>query len=222
MAATESERNGRLRWPAADYAATRLTNFRIPVDLHDRYRRLVHEAELRHPQVRRPSLTEVVIALLEEGPSTPDEVAELIRRKRAAVKQAIARTVTELEARVAKRAAEKQAQRHANAELPADPGAEARREEQRAIREVAETAHGVNLDVGAGLLTGLSAVDPADMAVARFFVLCGRPHRTNYADSVAMRIAAPARLEVGALPANQRCEGMSACGCDGERGSSVF
>ena len=84
LAATESEHNGPVRWPAADYAATRLTNFRIPVDLHDRYRRLVHEAELRHPRVRRPSLTEVVIALLEEGPSTPDEVAELIRRKRAA------------------------------------------------------------------------------------------------------------------------------------------
>ena len=75
---------GRVRWPAADYAATRLANFRIPVDLHDRYRRLVREAELRHPRLRRPSLTEVVIALLEEGPSTPDEVAELIRRKRAA------------------------------------------------------------------------------------------------------------------------------------------
>jgi hypothetical protein len=84
LAAGESEHTGRVRWPAADYAATRLTNFRIPVDLHDRYRRLVHEAELRHPRVRRPSLTEVVIALLEEGPSTPDEVAELIRRKRAA------------------------------------------------------------------------------------------------------------------------------------------
>jgi hypothetical protein len=84
--------------------------------------------------------------------------------------QAIARTVTELEARVAERAAEKTAQRHATAELPANPGAEALREEQRAIREIAEHAHGVNLDLGAGLLTGLSTVDPADMAVARFFV----------------------------------------------------
>jgi hypothetical protein len=89
---------------------------------------------------------------------------------RELVKQAIARTVTELEARVAARAAEKQAERHATAELPASPGAEARRDEQRAIREIAETAHGVNLDLGAGLLTGLSTVDPADMTVARFFV----------------------------------------------------
>jgi hypothetical protein len=71
------------RRPSADYAATRLVNFRIPVDLHDRYRQLVREAEERHPRLRRPSLTELVIALLEEGPGTADEVAELIRRKRA-------------------------------------------------------------------------------------------------------------------------------------------
>ena len=72
------------RRPAADYASTRLVNFRIPVDLHDRFRGLVREAELDHPRLRRPSLTELVIALLEEGPQTADEVAELIRRKRAA------------------------------------------------------------------------------------------------------------------------------------------
>jgi len=72
------------RRPAADYASTRLVNFRIPVDLHDRFRGLVREAEIDHPRVRRPSLTELMIALLEEGPQTADEVAELIRRKRAA------------------------------------------------------------------------------------------------------------------------------------------
>jgi hypothetical protein len=72
------------RRPAADYASTRLVNFRIPVDLHERFRGLVREAEINHPRLRRPSLTELVIALLEEGPQTADEVAELIRRKRAA------------------------------------------------------------------------------------------------------------------------------------------
>jgi hypothetical protein len=72
------------RRPATDYGSTRLVNFRIPVDLHDRYRQLVRDAEHRHPRLRRPSLTELVIALLEEGPATPDDVAELIRRKRAA------------------------------------------------------------------------------------------------------------------------------------------
>lgn len=72
------------RYPAADYATTRLVNFRIPVDLHDRFRQLVQDVEREHPRLRRPSLTELVIGLLEEGPQTADEVAELIRRKRAA------------------------------------------------------------------------------------------------------------------------------------------
>ena len=70
------------RRPSADYATTRLVNFRLPVDLHDRYRQLVREAEQQHPRLRHPSLTELVIALLEEGPETVAEVAELIRRKR--------------------------------------------------------------------------------------------------------------------------------------------
>jgi hypothetical protein len=73
------------RRPAADYATTRLVNFRIPVDLHDRFRGLVRETEIRHRRLRKPSLTELVIALLEEGPQTADEVAEMIRRKRAAL-----------------------------------------------------------------------------------------------------------------------------------------
>jgi len=72
------------RRPAADYASTRLVNFRIPVDLHDRFRALVREAEDRHPRLRKQSLTELLIALFEEGPQTADEVAELIRRKRLA------------------------------------------------------------------------------------------------------------------------------------------
>jgi hypothetical protein len=41
---------------SVDYAATRLVNFRLPVDLHDSFRALVREAEERHPRLRRPSL----------------------------------------------------------------------------------------------------------------------------------------------------------------------
>jgi hypothetical protein len=82
-AAGELRRAGVAR-RAADYATTRLVNFRVPVDLHDRYRQLVRDVEERHPRLRHPSLTELVIALLEEGPQTADEVAALIRRKRAA------------------------------------------------------------------------------------------------------------------------------------------
>jgi hypothetical protein len=72
------------RWMSADYSTTRLANFRLPVDLHDHYRDLVREVEQTDPRLRRPSLTEVIIALLEEGPQTPAQVAELLRRRRAA------------------------------------------------------------------------------------------------------------------------------------------
>jgi hypothetical protein len=67
---------------SVDYSVTRLVNFRLPVDVHDRFRALVRDAEERHPRLRKASLTELVIALLEEGPQTADEVAETIRRKR--------------------------------------------------------------------------------------------------------------------------------------------
>jgi hypothetical protein len=74
---------GSARGRSGDYSATRLVNFRLPVDLHDRYRRLVQEVEREHPRLRRPSLTEVIVALLEEGPDDVDGVAAVIRRKRA-------------------------------------------------------------------------------------------------------------------------------------------
>ena len=90
---------------------------------------------------------------------------------RELVKQAIARTVSELEAAVAEQAAERQASRNAKRSEPADPLAEAERDERRQLRVCGEQAHGVNLDLGAELLNGLSTVDPADMTVARFFVL---------------------------------------------------
>src|SRR5450755_584943 len=88
---------------------------------------------------------------------------------RELVKQAIARTVAELETKVAQRAAEKQTSRSRGGES-ADPLAAARSEHQRALRELGEQAHGVNLDLGASLLTGLAHVDPADITVARLLV----------------------------------------------------
>ena len=69
-------------------------------------------------------------------------------------KAVIKRTVVELEAQVAAREHERKASRQRD--RPADPVAEAQREERRQLREVAQRAHGVNLDLGAGLLTGLS------------------------------------------------------------------
>ena len=113
---------------------------------------------------------------------------------RELVKQAIARTVSELQARVADQAAERQASRTANRSEPADPLAEAERDERRHLRVCGEEAHGVNLDLGAGLLNGLATVDPADMTVARFFVLGRCRPRTNWADLVAMPTGCPRSL----------------------------
>jgi hypothetical protein len=70
------------RWPAEDYGSTRLVNMRVPVDLHERYKALLREVERRFPTLRHPSLTEYVIALLEESEPTPEGVAAVIRRKR--------------------------------------------------------------------------------------------------------------------------------------------
>jgi hypothetical protein len=49
-----------------------------------------------------------------------------------------------------------------------------------------DQAHGANLDLGHALIHNLTSVDPTDINVARFFALCGCPHRTNYADLVTM------------------------------------
>ena len=91
---------------------------------------------------------------------------------RELVKAAITRTVTELEAKVAGREQERKAARQSQttSRAPADPAAEVEREHRGRMRELSDQAHGVNLDVGAGLLNGLSTVDPTDVNVAKFFV----------------------------------------------------
>ena len=88
---------------------------------------------------------------------------------RELVKAAITRTVAELEAKVAAREQERKTARQSqkNGGAPADPAAEAEREHRQRMRELSDQAHGVNLDVGAGLLTGLSTVDPTDVMSRR-------------------------------------------------------
>jgi ParB/RepB/Spo0J family partition protein len=51
-----------------------------------------------------------------------------------------------------------------------DELSELERSHRRAMRELAATAHGANLDLGESLRSGLGIVDPADINVARFFV----------------------------------------------------
>ncbi|MGA2162920.1 MAG: ParB N-terminal domain-containing protein [Solirubrobacteraceae bacterium] len=56
------------------------------------------------------------------------------------------------------------------------------------MRRLADTAHGANLDLGDSLRNGLSVVDPADMAVARFFVyaLLGADSPTGWVKDTAV------------------------------------
>jgi hypothetical protein len=118
---------------------------------------------------------------------------------RELAKQAIARAVGELETKVAQRAAEKKTSRD-RGDRAADPLAAARSEHQRALREFSEQAHGVNLDLGASLLTGLAYVDPSDITVARLFVygLLGADHDgspyTQTGERVALLAASGIRL----------------------------
>jgi hypothetical protein len=103
---------------------------------------------------------------------------------RELAKGAIARTVVDLRERAAAAATAQKAVRKAKG--PVDPLAEARRERDGPLRAAADSAHAANLDLGVALINGLTVVDPADINVARFFVLCRRRHRTNYADLLTM------------------------------------
>jgi hypothetical protein len=105
---------------------------------------------------------------------------------RELVKGAIKRTHDELETKATEAAKEKKT---ARGKAPADPVTVAKRERDAQLRELTDQAHGANLDLGHALIHNLTTVDPSDMDVARFFVLCRRPHRTNYADRLTMRIS---------------------------------
>jgi hypothetical protein len=110
------------------------------------------------------------------------------RLYRELCKQAIARTVTELETQVAERDQERaDARCEQAAGRVQDPLAETRRESNRQLRELARQAHGVNLDLGAQLLDGLSTVDPGSMDIARSFVQGGLWEVSSAAAAAARR-----------------------------------
>ena len=117
---------------------------------------------------------------------------------RELVKSAVKRTVDELRVKAAELAEQRKQDRGRGGGPPEDPVAQATRDRDRQLRELADQAHGVNLDLGQGLLHELSTVDPSSLEVARFFGLCGPPHRTSWADLVAMPTRCPrSRVEAG-------------------------
>ncbi len=106
---------------------------------------------------------------------------------RELAKDAIRTGVEQLREKAAAVEAErKQARRRTN-DTPADRLEEAHREESRQLREIAERAHGVNLDLGASLLNGLAAVDPASIDVVIW--------RRRRASSTSRDLASPASFE---------------------------
>jgi hypothetical protein len=120
-----------------------------------------------------------------DGPGRPIIVDRPLYRE--LVKGAIKRTHDELLAKAEAAAKEKQTARAGKA--PADPVTLAKRERDAQLRELTDQAHGANSDLGHALVHNLAVVDPADMDVARAFVLCGHPQKTNYADRLTMRIS---------------------------------
>jgi ParB/RepB/Spo0J family partition protein len=89
---------------------------------------------------------------------------------RELAKGAVKRTFEDLRVRAADVAAQRLEARKAAARADADPVDQARRERDQQLRQMGDQAHGVNLDLGASLLNGLSSVDPQNIDVARFFV----------------------------------------------------
>jgi hypothetical protein len=80
----------------------------------------------------------------------------------------------------------KKAEREAKRDAPPDPYAELDADRKRKQRDHVVQARPANLALGDQLLRQAAVVDPASLDVAKLFVLCGRLHRTNYADRVAM------------------------------------
>ena len=107
--------------------------------------------------------------LIELDHCTPIIVDRPLYRELA--KRAIKRTAEELREQAERaRTERKQSASRGSGPQPEDPVEHARREHGRRVRELAEQAHGANLDLGSALMNNLATVDPEDTVVAKFFV----------------------------------------------------
>jgi hypothetical protein len=80
----------------------------------------------------------------------------------------------------------KKADKRAKAEAPPNPLDAIEAQHKAKQRDFAVQGRAANLALGDALLQKAAVVDPADLDVAKLFVLCGRPHSTNYAERVTM------------------------------------
>jgi hypothetical protein len=149
-----------------------------------------------------------------DGPAWPIIVDRPLYRE--LVKGAIRRTHDDLDAKAATAAKEKTTA--GAGKQPADPLTVAKRERDAQLRELTDQAHGANLDLGRALIHNPTNVDPTDIDVARFFVLCGCPHRTNYADGSAMPMR-PLRMRGEASRLEPAVAVVARSGCEFGKGT---
>ena len=71
------------------------------------------------------------------------------------------RTVEDLRARAAELAQQKKRDRKNGRDAPEDPGGQGVRERDERLGELVDQAHGVNLDLGSGLLRAVAGPAPA-------------------------------------------------------------
>jgi ParB/RepB/Spo0J family partition protein len=140
------------------------------------------EAEKLHKQIDRYAYGPPPIRFSDDDVDQARAAAVLIEFERSApiivdralyrelVKGAVKRTVEQLREKAAQLNEQRKEDRRRAGGKTDDPVAEAGRERDRQLRELADQAHGVNLDLGQGLLNGLSTVDPASLEVAKFYV----------------------------------------------------
>jgi len=176
---------------------------------------LVTEAEQLHKQLDRYAYGPPTIRFTEADVDQARAAGVLIEIERGApiitdrevyrelCKQAIARTLADVKARVAEQG---KAKRAGAAKRERTPREELDVEHRASLREITRQAHGTNLDLGSALLTQLASVAADDMDVARFYCLCGYRHRANYADLATM----PTRCSGGGEPARGALDAAAA------------
>jgi ParB/RepB/Spo0J family partition protein len=162
----------------------------------------IAEAEQLHKQLDRYAYGPPAIRFSEQDVDQARAAGVLIEIERGApiitdrdlyrelCKQAVARTLQDVKARVAEKGKTKTT---GKAKRERTPREELDTEHRATLREITRQAHGTNLDLGAALLTQLASVEADDIDVARFFAygLLG-PDASPYAsnDDVAKTIAA--------------------------------
>ena len=153
------------------------------------------EAEKFHRQIDRYAYGPPAIRFSDGDVDRARAAAVLIEFERSAaiivdrvlyrelVKCAVKRTVEQLREKAAALVEQHRQDRQRSGGAQTDPTAEADRERDRQFRELADQAHGVNLDLGQSLLNGLSTVDPSSVDV----VIWGRRRRVNDVNRMRVR-----------------------------------